>query len=327
MPFEHVTVLRREAVQGLKVKTDGTYVDCTVGGGGHAIEIAKHLTEGGLLIAFDQDEHALASSKKRLANCKNDVIFFHENFQNMYRILKEHHFETIDGFLFDLGVSSPQLDTDDRGFSYRYDAELDMRMDQNQSLTAKQIVNEWSYEQLVRIFFQYGEERFSKQIARTIERNRKQRVIQTTFDLVDIVKEAIPAPARRRGGHPARRIFQALRIAVNDELNAFYNALHDAAKLVTVGGRIVVITFHSLEDRLCKHAFRHWSTPIEGPKNLPIIPEHHQAPFKEITRKPILPTEEEVKQNKRARSAKLRIVEKVKEWNDQFIFKKGWRKR
>lgn len=324
--FEHITVLRNEAIEGLAIKETGTYIDCTVGGGGHAVKIAESLSKDGLLIAFDQDQTALKAAKKRLDNYKNKTIFIHDNFRNLRIALDKLEINNIDGILFDLGVSSPQLDRGERGFSYQHEADLDMRMDQTQVLTAKEIVNQWSYEQLVRIFFNYGEERFSKQIARTIERERKKKSITTTYELSDLIKQSIPAPARRSGGHPARRIFQALRIAVNDELNAFNDALHEAAELLDIGGRVSVITFHSLEDRICKQAFRKWSTPRDIPRNLPIIPEDHKAPFKEITRKPIVPTEEEVGKNRRARSAKLRVVEKVKHWDKQFTHNERWRR-
>lgn len=234
---------------------------------------------------------------------------------------------SVDGFLFDLGVSSPQLDEGERGFSYQHDAKLDMRMDQRQDLTAYDIVNTWDYEQLVRIFFTYGEEKFSKQIARMIERHRESTPITTTHELVELIKEAIPAPARRKGGHPAKRIFQALRIAVNDELNSFNDALHQAAELVSVGGRISVITFHSLEDRICKQAFQKWSSEKPVPRGLPIIPEEFKAPFKRVSRKPVLPKEEEIAMNRRSRSAKLRVVEKIKEWDKSFAYEEGWRNK
>jgi len=199
-------------------------------------------------------------------------------------------------------------------------------MDQTQKMTAFHVVNEWSYNNLVSIFFKYGEEKFSKQIARKIEAHRKNESINTTFQLVDIIKEAIPAPARRKGGHPAKRIFQAIRIAVNDELNVFNNALHQAARILSLKGRLVVITFHSLEDRLCKQAFKKWSTAKEVPRNLPVIPKDHEPPFKLITKKPIVASEKELDDNRRSRSAKLRIVEKIGEWNDDFIYKEGWKK-
>lgn len=308
-------------IEALAVKEDGSYIDCTVGGGGHSLKLAEKLSKDASLLVIDQDETALAAASEKLLQVKQDIIFVHDNFTNLKTIVKQHNLSRIDGIFFDLGVSSPQLDKGYRGFSYRFDAKLDMRMDQSKSLTAKEIVNEWDYNDLVKIFFQYGEERFSKQIARTIERERKNSSIETTFELVDLIKQSIPARARRRGGHPARRIFQALRIAVNDELNVFNRALHDAAELISIGGRIAVITFHSLEDRICKQAFRRWSSPLDLPANFPVVPEEQKPPFKEITRKPILPSEGEIKNNRRARSAKLRVVEKTKQWNDKFTYK------
>lgn len=324
--FEHYSVLKKETIDGLDIKPTGTYIDCTVGGGGHSLEIASQLNEDGLLIAFDQDKDALEAAKGRLAAYADRILFIHANFRQLEDELEKHGINEADGILFDLGVSSPQLDRGERGFSYQQDAKLDMRMNQDNELTAFEIVNEWPYEKLVSIFFQYGEEKFSKQIARKIEERRKTAKIETTFELVELIKEAIPAPARRKGGHPAKRIFQAIRIAVNDELGAFNDALHQAAKTVSIDGRIVVITFHSLEDRLCKQAFKKWSTAKETPRNLPVIPEGHQAPFKLITRKPIVAENNELEENRRSRSAKLRIVEKKEQWNDEFTFGEGWRK-
>ncbi|WP_164669101.1 16S rRNA (cytosine(1402)-N(4))-methyltransferase RsmH [Virgibacillus doumboii] len=324
--FDHYSVLKEEALEGMAVKPDGTYVDCTVGGGGHSEQIASRLGENGLLVAFDQDLDALKAAESRLQHYRDRILFIHSNFRNLEESLTSHKVESIDGILFDLGVSSPQLDRGARGFSYQHDAELDMRMNQEQELDAKEIANTWPYNELVKIFFKYGEEKFSKQIARKIEMYRKEKPIETTHQLVDIIKEAIPAPARRKGGHPAKRIFQALRIAVNDELEAFNDALHQAAKLVNVNGRVVVITFHSLEDRLCKQAFKKWSTAKQVPRNLPVIPEDHKAPFKLINRKPILPGDDELNANRRSKSAKLRIAEKINEWNEDFTYEEGWKK-
>src|SRR5690625_1293737 len=324
--FDHVTVLKDEMVQGLNVQPNGTYVDCTVGGGGHALTILKQLNPSGRLIAFDQDENALVAAKKRLNQYSDQITFVHDNFRHLKAQLQKHAIDHVAGIIFDLGVSSPQLDIDERGFSYQADAPLDMRMNQNESLTAKTIVNEYSVTDLTFILKTYGEERFAHRIARTIATERKKHPLETTYDLVETVKRAIPAPARRKGGHPARRTFQALRIAVNDELNAIVDALNQAAEIVKIGGRIAVITFHSLEDRICKHAFRTWSTDKQVPRNFPIVPKDHQAPFKLITRKPVIPSAEEIEHNKRARSAKLRIVEKVNEWSNDFSYEEGWRK-
>ncbi|WP_440895192.1 16S rRNA (cytosine(1402)-N(4))-methyltransferase RsmH [Amphibacillus sp. Q70] len=320
--FEHNSVLRDESIIGLNIQPKGTYVDGTLGAGGHSEQIVKRLTSG-QLIAFDQDEYAIAAAKERLLPYQDKILFVHSNFRYINQILTEKGISHVDGFLFDLGVSSPQLDYGDRGFSYQHDASLDMRMDQSQQISAYQVVNEWSYQELVHIFFKYGEEKYAKQIARKIEIKRDVQPIETTYELVDLIKEAIPAAARRKGGHPAKRIFQAIRIAVNDELNAFYDVLHQAAEKVAIGGRIAVITFHSLEDRLCKQAFKKWSTVPPLPKNFPVIPETSQPPFKLITKKPIIPTDDELEQNRRARSAKLRIVEKVKLWDEQFFYQEG----
>ncbi|WP_100011053.1 16S rRNA (cytosine(1402)-N(4))-methyltransferase RsmH [Lentibacillus sediminis] len=324
--FEHYSVLGEETINGLAVKPNGTYVDGTVGGGGHAERIVKGLGEDGLLIAFDQDKDALKAAKERLAPYEGRIQFVHSNFRGLREELEKLGIQQIDGILFDLGVSSPQLDRGERGFSYQADALLDMRMNQDMELTAGKIVNTWSYNDLVAIFFKYGEEKFSKQIARKIEEHRKTEEISTTHQLVEIIKEGIPAPARRKGGHPAKRIFQALRIAVNDELEAFNDALHQAAETVAIGGRIAVITFHSLEDRICKQAFKKWSTAKETPRNLPVLPEGHEAPFKLVNRKPITANEVELNGNRRSRSAKLRIAEKIYEWNDEFTYGEGWRK-
>lgn len=324
--FEHYSVLKEETVHGLSVRPNGTYIDCTVGGGGHAEQIASKLDQSGLLVAFDQDIDALEAAKKKLEAYHDRMLFINNNFRNLKDELEHHDIKHIDGILFDLGVSSPQLDRGERGFSYQHDAPLDMRMNQTQALNAYEVVNTWSYEQLVSVFFKYGEEKFSKQIARRIEAYRKTHPIETTHQLVDILKEAIPAPARRKGGHPAKRVFQALRIAVNDELAAFNDALHQAADVVSINGRIAVITFHSLEDRLCKQAFKKWSTRKETPRNLPVIPAGHEAPFKVVTRKPIEPEENELEQNRRSRSAKLRIAEKIQQWDETFTYVEGWRR-
>ncbi|MCT1904234.1 16S rRNA (cytosine(1402)-N(4))-methyltransferase RsmH [Oceanobacillus sojae] len=325
--FEHYSVLKEETIKGLGIKPDGTYVDCTVGGGGHSLEIASRLDQNGRLFAFDQDIQALEAAKKTLSAYTERITFIHSNFQGLQENLSEQGVIHVDGILFDLGVSSPQLDHADRGFSYHQDAKLDMRMNQSQPLSAYEVVNEWSYEQLVSIFFKYGEEKFSKGIARRIEKERETRPIETTGELVEIIKDAIPAPARRKGGHPAKRIFQAIRIAVNDELEVFNQALHQAAEVIGKNGRIAVITFHSLEDRLCKQAFKMWSTDKPVPRQIPIVPESHQAPFKLITRKPIIAQMDELDENRRSRSAKLRIVEKINEWNNDFRYEEGWKKR
>lgn len=320
----HESVLRNEVIDSLKIKPDGVYIDCTLGRAGHAEEIAKQLGEKGLLIGFDQDIDAIRTAEIKLE--KYNTILIHANFRQLEAELAKRDIKQVDGILFDLGVSSPQLDEGHRGFSYQHDARLDMRMDQSQLLTAYEIVNEWEYNDLVRIFFAYGEEKFSKRVARNIEAKRQEKPIETTFELVEIIKDSIPAPARRKGGHPGKRVFQALRIAVNDELQAFNDALHQAAKVTSEGGRVSVITFHSLEDRLCKLAFQKWTSEKPTPRGLPIIPEGFEAPFKRITKKAITPTEAEIDQNRRSRSASLRVVEKVNQWDEYFSYEGGWKR-
>lgn len=308
--FNHTTVLLNEAVNGLNIKPDGIYVDCTLGGAGHSELILSKLGDHGKLYAFDQDETAIAHAKERLASYGDKLTIIKSNFIHLTEELAKLNVFKVDGVLYDLGVSSPQLDNPERGFSYHHDAPLDMRMDKEASLTAFEVINHWTYEALVRIFFQYGEEKFSKQIARKIETARENSAIETTGQLVELIKEAIPAPARRKGGHPAKRVFQAIRIAVNDELAVFENSLEQAIALLNTGGRISVITFHSLEDRICKATFKRASELPELPPGLPVIPEEFQPVLKLISRKPILPSEEELEHNNRARSAKLRVAEK-----------------
>lgn len=322
---EHESVLKEETIAGLNIKPDGIYVDCTLGRAGHTLEIAKQLNENGQIIGFDQDLTAIEAAQSILA--PYDPILIHNNFRHIKEELEKRDIYEVDGLLFDIGVSSPQLDEADRGFSYNYDAKLDMRMDQTQDLTAYTIVNEWDFSDIVYILHTYGEEKFAKQIAREIERRREKKPIETTFELVDIIKTAIPAAARRKGGHPAKRSFQAIRIAVNDELGAIKDALHQAAKLTKVGGRVAVITFHSLEDRICKQMFQAWSTELPTPRHLPVIPEEHKPPFKRVTRKPVVPSDEELEKNRRSRSAKLRIVEKIKPWDDKFTYEEGRNRR
>lgn len=311
--FNHTTVLLIETVDGLAIRPDGIYVDCTLGGAGHSEYLVKQLSDEGHLYCFDQDTTAIENAKQKLAPYINRVTFVHSNFRYIKDELEKLDVTEVDGILYDLGVSSPQLDTPERGFSYQYDAPLDMRMDQTSALTAYHVINDWPYEKLVKIFFRYGEEKFSKQIAREIERARQNQPIETTFDLVELIKRGIPAAARRTGGHPAKRIFQAIRIAVNDELGAAEDSLEAAMTLLKPNGRISVITFHSLEDRLVKTMFKEAASLPELPPNLPIIPPEMQPKFKLITRKPILPSEEELAANNRSRSAKLRIIEKLDE--------------
>ncbi|QCR31705.1 16S rRNA (cytosine(1402)-N(4))-methyltransferase RsmH [Lysinibacillus sp. SGAir0095] len=311
--FDHTTVLLKETVDGLNIDPRGIYVDCTLGGAGHSEYLVQQLSSEGRLICFDQDTTAIENAKVRLADYLDRVTFVHSNFRYVKEELQKLNIEKIDGILYDLGVSSPQLDTPERGFSYHHDAPLDMRMDQTASLSAFHVVNEWAYEDLVRIFFRYGEEKFSKQIARKIEEARKNAPVETTGQLVELIKEGIPAPARRKGGHPAKRVFQAIRIAVNDELGAAEDSLVDAIELLKIGGRISVITFHSLEDRLTKSIFKEASALPDLPPGLPVIPDEYKPTLKLVARKPIVPTDEELEENNRSRSAKLRIAEKINE--------------
>lgn len=310
--FHHVSVLLKETVDKLDIKPDGTYVDCTLGGAGHSLYLVQQLNEEGHLIAIDQDETAIQHAKNILKDHIHKVTFVQDNFRNLEHILETLDISKVDGVLYDLGVSSPQLDTPERGFSYHYDAKLDMRMDQTQSLSAYEVINEWPYEQLVKIFFRYGEEKFSKQIARKIEARRENAPIETTFELVDLIKEGIPAAKRRKGGHPAKRVFQAVRIAVNDELGAFEKSIEAAIQQVKVGGRISVITFHSLEDRLCKQVFQEYEKGPDVPRGLPVVPEEYQPKLKRVNRKPIISNDKELEENNRARSAKLRVAEILK---------------
>ena len=315
--FKHVTVLLNEAVAGLNIRPDGTYVDATLGGGGHSSAILNQLTTG-RLYSFDQDQTAIRYNQQHLKKFIDDgrSILIEDNFRNLGTALAKNGVKSVDGIVYDLGVSSPQFDDEQRGFSYKLDAPLDMRMNQQQALSAMNVVNEWPYEKLVKILYRYGEERFAKQIARKIERRRESKPIKTTFELVDVIKEAIPAAARRHGGHPAKKTFQAIRIAVNDELGALEDSLEQALELLNVGGRISVITFQSLEDRLVKTMFHEKvSLADELPPGLPVIPPEMQPKFKLINKKPILPSQEELANNHRAHSAKLRIIERIKSKN------------
>ena len=310
--FHHVSVMLNETIDYLNIKEDGVYVDCTLGGAGHALYLLNQLNDKGRLIAIDQDLTAIENAKEVLKEHLHKVTFVHNNFRELTNILNELEIEKVDGIYYDLGVSSPQLDVPERGFSYHNDAKLDMRMDQTQSLSAYEVVNQWSYEALVKIFYRYGEEKFSKQIARRIEAHREQQPIETTLELVDVIKEGIPAKARRKGGHPAKRVFQAIRIAVNDELSAFEDSVEQAIECVKVGGRISVITFHSLEDRLCKQIFQEFEKGPDVPRGLPVILEAYTPKLKRVNRKPITATDDDLNENNRARSAKLRVAEILK---------------
>jgi 16S rRNA (cytosine1402-N4)-methyltransferase len=309
--FRHETVLREEAVDGLNVRAGGVYVDCTLGGGGHSRLIADRLGPEGLLIGIDQDPHALDAAGKRLAGAGCRIRLVRSNFRRLGEILDELQISGADGFLFDLGVSSPQLDDEARGFSYHRDAPLDMRMDPDRDFTAYDLVNTWPEEEIARILSRYGEERFARRIAARIVERRNRSPIRTTGELADVIKEAIPASARRSGPHPARRSFQAIRIAVNDELEAFASALNQAVERLRPGGRICVITFHSLEDRICKRTFQEGERGCVCPSDFPVCVCDRRPILRSVTKKPILPSPREVEQNPRARSAKLRIAEKI----------------
>lgn len=306
--FEHKTVLLEEAVELLNVKENGIYVDATTGGGGHSSLILSKLKTGHLY-CFDQDAYAFTRTKERLDAIGSNYTFVHANFVHLKKELEKLNVKKIDGIIYDLGVSSFQLDIQERGFSYRLDAPLDMRMDQTQELSAYKIVNEYPYEELVRILYRYGEEPFAKQIARGIERSRESQPIRTTLELVEVIKHSLPQKVLKQKGHPAKQIFQALRIAVNDELRVFEDSIHAALDLLNPQGRAVVITFHSLEDRICKAVFKEKSSIPLPPKGVPVIIKE-EAPFELVTKKPILPSDFELQQNNRAHSAKMRAIEK-----------------
>ena len=313
MEFKHDTVMLHETVDMLEVKPDGIYVDATLGGAGHSEYLLSKLTTGHLY-AFDQDDTAHENAKVRLkaALAENKVTLIKSNFRYLRSSLADLGVTKIDGILYDLGVSSPQFDDSQRGFSYKKEARLDMRMDQSQALSAYEVVNDYPYEDLVRIFYRYGEEKFSNQIARKIEQARKLQPIEMTTELADIIKSALPQKELKKKGHPAKRIFQAIRIEVNDELGAAEESIEEAIDLLNVSGRISVITFHSLEDRLTKTIFKEYST-VDVPKGLPMIPKDMEAKLKLVNRKPVLASEEELAFNNRAHSAKLRVAEKQKD--------------
>jgi len=311
MKFEHKSVLLFECIEGLNINNNGTYVDCTLGGAGHSFEICQKLSETGQLIGIDQDINAIEKSKNTLANVKNRLILVNDNFSNVKNILSSLDIHNVDGFLLDLGVSSHQLDEPSRGFSYMHDAPLDMRMNRDSTITAFDIVNEYSESKLNEIIHGYGEERWAKRIANFIVEERKSNKINTTFELVSVIKKAIPKTARVGGPHPAKRTFQAIRIEVNNELGILENTIYEMEKLLSKGGRLCVITFHSLEDRIIKNAFKNLENPCKCPVGLPICVCGKKKTVNILTKKPILPSENELLENHRARSAKLRIVEKI----------------
>lgn len=308
--FHHVSVLLDECLEGLAIRPDGIYVDGTLGGAGHSLQIARRLTSG-RLIGIDRDRVALAAAQKRLEEVQDRATLVHANFREMDRVIQELGIPGVDGILLDLGVSSPQLDDSERGFSYMAEAPLDMRMNGQDILDAGQVVNTYSYEQLKRILYDYGEERYAPQIASAICRRREEKTIETTLELADIIRSAMPASALREKQHPAKRSFQAIRIAVNDELGAVEEVMNKAIDLLNPGGRLAVITFHSLEDRIVKSAMAEAAKGCICPPEFPVCVCGRKPRVKLITRKPITSAQEELDRNPRARSAKLRICEKI----------------
>lgn len=311
LDFEHIPVLLNEILEYLDPKPGGVYIDGTLGGAGHSSEIAKRIVPGGVLIGIDQDSNAIDAATRRLEAYKDNVIIVRDNFRNIKTIALQKGFKEVDGILLDIGVSSHQLDEKERGFSYMQDGPLDMRMDTENGLNASDIVNNSSEQELIRILRDYGEEKWAVRIAKFITEERKNSRIDTTFKLADIIQRAIPAAARRDGGHPAKRTFQALRIAVNDELQVLEEAVTNAARLLKPGGRLVVITFHSLEDRIVKKIFNNMEKPCTCPPQLPVCACGKEPLLRVITKKPVTAGVEELKTNTRSKSAKLRAAERV----------------
>ena len=310
MNYVHKSVLLHESVDALQIKPDGVYVDGTLGGGGHSEQIAMRL-HGGKLICIDQDERAIERASRRLETYMDRITIVHGNFRELGEILDRLRVQRVDGMLFDLGVSSPQLDETERGFSYMHDAPLDMRMDETQSFTAREVINGWPEERLRRILFEYGEERYASRIASAIVRRREERPIETTTELSDLIRSAMPAAALREKQHPAKRSFQAIRIAVNDELNALSDMLGVAAERLATGGRLAVISFHSLEDRIVKNAIASREKGCTCPRDFPVCTCGFVQTLRSVARKPIIASGEELEENPRARSAKLRVAERV----------------
>lgn len=310
MEFSHKSVLLGETIEGLQIKPDGIYVDGTLGGGGHSYEICKRLSEKGRLIGIDQDAAAIEAATERLWEFKDKVTIIRSNYCEMKKQLNSIGVTSVDGIILDLGVSSYQLDTADRGFTYREDAPLDMRMDQRQTRTAKNIVNEYSERELYEMIRNYGEDKFAKNIAKHIVRAREEKPLETTGELINVIKAAIPMKVRAVGGHPAKRTFQAIRIELNNELGVLTDSLDTMIDLLNPEGRICIITFHSLEDRIVKNSFRKNENPCTCPREFPVCVCGNHSKGKVITRKPILPGEEELTVNKRSKSAKLRIFER-----------------
>ena len=310
--FKHKSVLLDETIEGLAIKPDGIYVDGTLGGGGHSYHICRNLSKQGRLIGIDQDDAAINAATARLQEFADRVTIVRSNYCNMKAVLQALGIDKVDGIVLDLGVSSYQLDTVERGFSYKYDTDLDMRMDRRQTLTAKDIVNNYSEKDLFRIFRDYGEEQFSQNIAKHIVRNRQEKEIQTTFELNEIIKAAIPAKMRTNG-HPSKRVFQAIRIECNKELDVLRDTMDTMVELLNPGGRLSIITFHSLEDRIVKSAYRKYENPCTCPPEFPVCVCGKKPLGKSVTRKPILPSKEELEVNSRSKSAKLRVFEKTAE--------------
>ena len=311
MEFQHKPVMLNEVIDSLKIRPEGTYVDGTLGGAGHSSQIARRLSGEGRLFGFDQDAAAIEAATRRLEPYKDRVSIIRSNYSEMRERLSELGVRSADGILLDLGVSSYQLDDAQRGFSYRADAPLDMRMDQRQKLSAREVVNGYSIEELTRVIREYGEERFARNIAKHITAEREKKPIETTGELISIIKAAIPAKAREGGGHPAKRTFQAIRIEVNRELDVLSDSLEGMIDLLADGGRICVITFHSLEDRIVKEAFRRNENPCTCPPEFPVCVCGKKSKGHVITRKPIIPSEEETEENPRSKSAKLRVFERT----------------
>lgn len=314
MEFKHTSVLLHETIDNLAPQSGGTYVDATFGGGGHARYLLSKLDKGNL-IGFDQDQYAIDTAQSNFAAFLKEASqprlqLVHNNFSHLKEELAKLGISGIDGIYYDLGVSSPQLDQAERGFSYRFDARLDMRMDQSQDFDAYQLVNQYDQKQLADVLYRYGDEKFSRQIARKIVERRRGKPIETTFELVEIIKEAIPAAARRSGGHPAKKSFQAIRVEVNHELDVLQASLEEAIGLLNPGGRISVITFQSLEDKIVKKTFKKYSE-VEIPRGMPVVPEGIKPTLRLVNRKPITASEEELAENNRSHSAKLRVAEKL----------------
>ena len=309
--FSHTSVLLYECIEALNIRNGYTYVDCTAGGGGHSLEIAKRLGPDSRLICFDRDICAIEAAKKRLQEYKDKVTFINENFSSLGEVIKELKVDNLGGVLADLGCSSYQFDTPDRGFSYMHNAPIDMRMDQSSPISAYKVINEYSESELKKVIFTYGEERFAPKIAQVICRRRQEKPIETTFELAEIIKSAIPAAARVNGPHPAKRTFQAIRIEVNGELDAIEPLINSAANSLVTGGRIAIISFHSLEDRIVKQAYKSLARGCICPKDFPVCVCGIKPLLTEVSKKPILPGDEELEANPRARSAKLRIAERL----------------